>query len=240
MQPVVRSVNVGGARAGIRRRGGDTAIDKRPVASAHVRDPGPKRGGLGSGVVGDDVVSRKHHGGSSQAVYAVAREELDWWSAELGRDLADGLFGENLTTEGLDVDGAVVGERWRVGSALLEVTGPRIPCATFAAWMGERGWVRRFTARGRTGAYLAVVEPGVVSAGDAVEVLDRPAHGITVPEVFRALHRGRRRGRAGAGGEGARAGRPQRPRAAARPSRRRPTGVRPGGADLRRGLPPRR
>ena len=79
------------------------------------------------------------------------------------------------------------GERWRVGSALLEVTGPRIPCATFAAWMGERGWVRRFTARGRTGAYLAVVEPGVVSAGDAVEVLDRPAHGITVPEVFRAF-----------------------------------------------------
>ena len=80
-----------------------------------------------------------------------------------------------------------MGERWRVGSALLEVTGPRIPCATFAAWMGERGWVRRFTERGRTGAYLAVVEPGVVGAGDAVEVLDRPGHGITVPEVFRAF-----------------------------------------------------
>ena len=97
------------------------------------------------------------------------------------------MFGENLTTSGLDVDGAVVGERWRVGSALLEVTGPRIPCATFAAWMGERGWVRRFTERGRTGAYLAVVEPGVVGAGDAVEVLGRPGHGITVPEVFRAF-----------------------------------------------------
>src|SRR4029077_13192022 len=186
MQPVVRSVNIGGPRAGIRRGGLDTAIDKRPVSSAQVRDPGPKRGRLGSGVVGDDVVSRKHHGGSSQAVYAVAREELDWWGSELGRHLADGLFGENPTTEGLDVDGAVVGERWRVGSALLEVTGPRIPCATFAAWVGERGCVRRFTVRGRTGAYLAVVEPGVVSAGDAVEVLDRPAHGITVPEVFRA------------------------------------------------------
>jgi MOSC domain-containing protein YiiM len=181
MEPVVRSVNVGGARDGIRRRGGQTAIDKRPVASVQVRDPGPKRGGLGSGVVGDDVVSRKHHGGSRQAVYAVAREELDWWGTELGRDLADGMFGENLTTEGLDVDGAVVGERWRVGSALLEVTGPRIPCATFAAWMGERAWVRRFTERGRTGAYLAVVEPGVVRAGDAVEVHDRPGHGITVP-----------------------------------------------------------
>ena len=187
MQPRVRSVNVGGARDGILPRGGETAIDKRPVASVEVRDPGPKRGGLGSGVVGDDVVSRKHHGGSRQAVYAVAREELDWWGAMLGRDLVDGMFGENLTTEGVDVDGAVVGERWRVGTALLEVTGPRIPCATFRAWMGERGWVRRFTERGRTGAYLAVVEPGTVSAGDAVEVLGRPSHGITVPEVFRAF-----------------------------------------------------
>lgn len=187
MQPVVRSVNIGGARSGIRPRGGDTAIDKRPVASIEVRDPGPKRGGLGSGVLGDDVVSRKHHGGSFQAVYAVAREELDWWGAELGRDLRDGMFGENLTTLGLDVDGAVVGERWRIGSALLEVTGPRIPCATFAAWMGERGWVRRFTERGRTGAYLAVIEPGVLSAGDTVEVVGRPDHGVSVPEVFRAF-----------------------------------------------------
>lgn len=183
----MRSVNVGGARSGIRRRGGLTSIDKRPVASADVRDPGPKRGGLGSGVVGDDVSSRKHHGGSGQAVYAVAREELDWWGAELGRELRDGMFGENLTTAGLDVDACVVGERWRVGSALLEVTGPRIPCATFAAWMDEPRWVRRFTERGRTGAYLAVVEPGVVSAGDAVEVLHRPGHGIAVPVVFRAF-----------------------------------------------------
>jgi len=152
-----------------------------------VRDPGPKRGGLGSGVLGDDVVSRKHHGGSRQAVYAVAREELDWWGAELGRDLRDGMFGENVTTTGLDVDGAVVGERWRIGSAVLEVTGPRIPCATFGAWMAERGWVRRFTERGRTGAYLAVIEPGVLSAGDVVEVVGRPDHGITVPEVFGAF-----------------------------------------------------
>ena len=187
MEPRVRSVNVGTVRDGIRPRGGGSAIGKRPVASAQVRDPGPKRGGLGSGVVGDDVGSRKHHGGSGQAVYAVAREELDWWGDHLGRDLPDGMFGENLTTVGLDVDAAVVGEHWRVGSALLEVTAPRIPCATFAAWMGERGWVRRFTEHGRTGAYLAVVEPGLVSAGDAVEVTARPAHGITVPQVFRAL-----------------------------------------------------
>ncbi|WP_392544792.1 MOSC domain-containing protein [Oryzobacter telluris] len=187
MDARVRSVNVGRPRAGIEPRGRDTAIDKRPVATVEVRDPGPRKGGLGSGVVGDDVVSRKHHGGSRQAVYAVAREELDWWGGELGRDLADGGFGENLTTEGLDVDGALIGERWSVGSAVLEVAGPRIPCATFAAWMGERGWVRRFTERGRTGAYLAVVEPGTITGGDAVEVVSRPTHGITVPDAFRAF-----------------------------------------------------
>lgn len=187
MQPHVRSVNVGASRDGIGARGRASAIDKRPVASIDVRDPGPKRGGMGSGVLGDDVVSRKHHGGSGQAVYAFAREELDHWGRETGRALQDGMFGENLTTEGLAVDDALVGERWRVGSALLEVTGPRIPCANFAAWMGERAWVRRFTEHGRTGAYLAVVEPGTVAAGDEVEVLDRPAHGIVVPRVFRAL-----------------------------------------------------
>lgn len=187
MQPHIRSVNVGTPRPGIGARGRTSAIDKRPVASVEVRDPGPKRGGLGSGVLGDDVVSRKHHGGSGQAVYAFAREELDRWGEELGRDLHDGMFGENLTTEGLDVDGAVVGERWRVGSALLEVSGPRIPCANFAAWMGERAWVRRFTEHGLTGAYLAVVEPGTITVGDRVEVRDRPAHGIVVPRVFRAF-----------------------------------------------------
>ncbi|NHI20268.1 MOSC domain-containing protein [Phycicoccus endophyticus] len=183
----MRSVNVGVARDGIGTKGRPSAIDKRPTARIDVRDPGPKRGGLGSGVLGDDVVSRKHHGGSRQAVYAVAREELDHWADELGRELRDGIFGENLTTEGLDVDGAVLGERWAVGSALLEVTGPRTPCATFAAWMGEKGWVRRFAERGRTGAYLAVVRPGTVAAGDAVDVVDRPGHGIAVPRVFRAF-----------------------------------------------------
>ena len=187
MTPRVRSVNVGSPREGIRPHGERTAIDKRPVASVEVRDPGPKRGGLGSGVVGDDVVSRRHHGGSRQAVYAVAREELDWWGSALGRVLPDGMFGENLTTAGLEVDEAVVGEHWTVGSAVLEVTAPRIPCATFHAWMGEPGWVRRFSERGRTGAYLAVVSPGTITTGDVVEVADRPQHGITVQEVFRAL-----------------------------------------------------
>jgi MOSC domain-containing protein YiiM len=187
MQPRVLSVNVGAPRPGITPKRELSAIDKRPVDAVEVRDPGPKRGGLGSGVVGDDVASRVHHGGSGQAVYAVAREELDWWGRELGRELRNGMFGENLTTSGLDVDGALVGERWRVGTALLEVAGPRIPCATFAAWMGEKGWVRRFSDRGRTGAYLAVVEPGRIAAGDEVVVADRPSHGITVPRAFRAF-----------------------------------------------------
>ena len=147
-----------------------------PVELAHLRAPGPKHGGLGSGVEGDFLGDTRHHGGDYQAVYAFAREELDWWAAQLGRDLPNGMFGENLTTSGLDVDGALVGERWAVGDeVVLEVCGPRIPCATFAARMGERGWVKRFSEVGRTGAYLSVVTPAgrcgratpieVVSAG---------------------------------------------------------------------------
>jgi MOSC domain-containing protein YiiM len=182
---VVRSVNAGPVATlpGVRAR---TGIRKSPRPRIEVRDPGPRQGGLGSGVVGDGIGSRRHHGGTAQAVYAFAREELDRWSHELGRPLEDGLFGENLTTLGLEVDDAVTGERWRVGTALLEVTGPRVPCATFAGRMGEPGWVRRFADHGRTGAYLAVVEAGVVEPGDPVEVESRPDHGVTVPMLFRA------------------------------------------------------
>jgi MOSC domain-containing protein YiiM len=182
---VVLSVNAGRLESvdGVRR---STGIRKRPVEQVVVRDPGPKRGGLGSGVVGDAIGSRKHHGGETQAVYAFAREELDRWGRELGRDLPDGMFGENLTTVGLEVDDAEVGELWRVGLTLLEVCGPRIPCATFAAHMREPKWVRRFAEHGRTGAYLAVREEGVIDRGDPIEVVHRPGHGLTVPMFFRA------------------------------------------------------
>ncbi|GAA5115321.1 MOSC domain-containing protein [Alloalcanivorax gelatiniphagus] len=185
MIATVLSVNAGRLApvAGMRRPSG---IRKSPVGRIEVRAPGPKRGGLGSGVVGDDIYSRKHHGGDTQAVYAVAREELDWWGRELGRDLPDGMFGENLTTSGLEVDEAEVGEQWRVGTALLEVCGPRVPCVTFARHMGEQRWVRRFAERGRTGAYLAVREAGVVETDDPIEVVHRPGHGLTVPMFFRA------------------------------------------------------
>ncbi len=183
----IRSVNVGRS-APVPGRDEPSAIDKRPVDAITVREPGPKQGGLGSGVEDDDVVSRRHHGGTHQAVYAVAAEELAWWGAALGRELGPGAFGENLTTEGLDVDGALVGERWRIGErVVLEVSGPRIPCATFAAHLGERGWVKRFAERGRTGAYLRIVEPGEIRAGDEVRVLSRPAHDVDVPTFFRAF-----------------------------------------------------
>ena len=153
-----------------------------------VRDPGPERSGLGRGLVEDHIGDGKHHGGHDQAVYAYQREDLDRWAGQLGRELPDGMFGENLTTAGLDVNEAVVGERWRVGAEVeLMVTSPRTPCATFAGWLGERGWVKRFTAEARPGAYLRVVRPGTISAGDPIEVVHRPDHDVTVSLYFRAL-----------------------------------------------------
>ena len=184
----VLSLNVGRSEPNPVKRNTPTGIGKRPVDTVDVRAPGPKRGGLGSGVVGDFVGDQRHHGGDFQAVYAYAREELDAWEERLGRELPAGVFGENLTTAGLDVDGAMIGERWSVGAdVVLEVAGPRIPCSTFASRMGERGWVRRFTEVGNSGAYLAVVEPGRVRVGDLVEVVSRPDHGVGVRLAFRAF-----------------------------------------------------
>lgn len=166
---------------------GETGIEKVPVdGPVRVADPGPKGVG-GGGLAGDAVCDLRHHGGSDQAVYAFAREELDRWQRELGRPLPNGSFGENLTTEGIDVDGALLGERWRIGASLvLEVTDARVPCRTFAGWLGEQGWVRRFTEHGAPGAYLRVVVPGEVRAGDPIEVVHRPDHDVTVALAFRA------------------------------------------------------
>ncbi|MFI9239639.1 MOSC domain-containing protein [Streptomyces sp. NPDC053079] len=190
------SVNVGRPRtaddrpgfSGVFAEGLASGIDKRPVEGpVEVAAPGPK-GTAGSGLAGDAVVSLRHHGGDDQAVYAFAREDLDGWERELGRRLPDGAFGENLTTSGIDVNGARIGERWRIGTdLLLEVTAPRIPCRTFADWLGESGWIRRFTQEAAPGAYLRVIEPGRIRAGDAVTVVHRPAHDVSVSQVFRAL-----------------------------------------------------
>ncbi|MDX3852194.1 MOSC domain-containing protein [Streptomyces sp. AK02-01A] len=168
--------------------GGATGIDKRPAdGPVRLADPGPKGKGA-SGVAGDTVCDLRHHGGTDQAVYAFAREDLDFWERELGRPLANGAFGENLTTSGLDITGAKIGERWRIGSdVVLETTSGRIPCRTFQGWLGERGWVRRFTRQAVTGAYLRVITPGEVRAGDAIEIVHRPAHEVTVAMAFRAV-----------------------------------------------------
>ncbi len=167
-----------------------TGIDKRSTSGAlAVRAPGSKRGGLGSGIVGDVIGNRKLHGGDDQAVYAYAREDLDDWQSQLGRELTNGMFGENITTSGVDVTNAVIGERWLIGTdgLVLEVTSPRTPCKTFSTWLGIRGWIKTFTAAGLPGAYFRVIEPGTMRAGDRIEVLDRPDHSVTVGTVFRAL-----------------------------------------------------
>ncbi|MCE7082882.1 MOSC domain-containing protein [Streptomyces sp. ST2-7A] len=187
--PRVRSVNIARATAVTytTAESGLTGIDKRPVTGpVRVAVPPTREKGGGSGLADDFVGDQRHHGGPDQAVYAFAREDLDRWETVLGRPLADGAFGENLTTTGIDVSGTRIGERWRIGGALLEVTCARIPCRTFAEWLGERGWVKRFTLDAAPGAYLRVLEPGGIGAGDPVELVHRPDHEVTVSFLFRA------------------------------------------------------
>jgi MOSC domain-containing protein YiiM len=182
--PVVRSVNVGRPRDKEWATVGHTSIDKRPVSGPVQAHP--------NGLVGDVISDTKHHGGPDQAVYAFAREDLDFWAGELGREIRDGHFGENLTTEGIDVNEAEIGDHWRIGTALLEIAYVRIPCNEFKGWMGESGydnghWVKRFTAQCRPGPYLRVLEEGEIAAGDEIELTYRQGHGVTVSTMFRAL-----------------------------------------------------
>lgn len=180
----VISVNVGKVREATWAGIGRTAMDKQPV------------GGIVSatrlGLEGDQVGDTKFHGGVDQAVYAFAREDLDWWEGELGRDIRDGQFAENLTTRGIDVNDSEVGERWLVGTALFEVAMVRIPCNDFKNWQqlsgyDGRSWVKRFTRRGRPGPYLRVLQEGELQAGDGLNVVHQPGHGVTVSTLFRAL-----------------------------------------------------
>ena len=169
----VSSVNVGRPR--------EVRIGSRTRTTGIFKEPQEGRVRIAGMTVGDDVqVDKKHHGGVYQAVYAYAAEDYHWWSRELERQLGPGTFGENLTTEGIDVTNAEIGERWRVGTALLEVTDPRIPCSTLGARMGIPGFVKRFAAARRFGAYLMILEEGEVEAGDRIETLHRPGHGVTI------------------------------------------------------------
>lgn len=162
---------------------GTTAIDKRPVGGEI------KVGRLG--LYADVQADRKHHGGEEKAVYAYAVEDAEWWEEQLGREIPAGTFGENLRVEGLEVSDAVIGTRWRIGggedAVELEVTLPRTPCMTFARWMGEdsRGWVKRFSDARRLGAYLRVVRPGRIRAGDPIEVVHVPEGAPTVLDIYR-------------------------------------------------------
>ncbi|MBB1254156.1 MOSC domain-containing protein [Streptomyces alkaliterrae] len=183
----ILSVNIGGPQPSEHTSSptGHTGITKRPHdGPVPVSAPGAE----GSGLAGDTIGDARHHGGDDQAVYVYAREDLDAWERELGRELPNGAFGENLTTTGIDVNDALIGERWRIGGQLLlEVCSVRKPCRTFAGTLGENGWVRRFTEAGAPGPYLRVIEPGEVRAGDPVTVEHRPDHRITVGLLFRAV-----------------------------------------------------
>jgi MOSC domain-containing protein YiiM len=175
------SVNVGRPAQLAVRRGRPlmSAIGKAPV-EARVRVEGVN-------LAGDEQADRRVHGGPDKAVYAYASEDAAFWSGELGRELAPGTFGENLTTAGLDVSGAVVGERWRIGTVELEVCQPRLPCNKLALRLGEPLMVKRFAQASRPGAYLRILVEGSLGAGDEVVVLSRPSHGITVRDVSDAI-----------------------------------------------------
>ncbi|MDQ6942914.1 MAG: MOSC domain-containing protein [Candidatus Eremiobacteraeota bacterium] len=174
----VVSVNVGAVRTV--ERGGKqitTGIFKEPVAGRV-----PLRG---VNLDGDDQADRSVHGGHDRAAYAYAVEDYGWWSGELGRDCAPGTFGDNLTTRGIDVGGALIGERWRVGSAVVQVTSPRVPCYKLAMKMDDPHFVRRFAEALRPGAYLSIVQEGDVAAGDGIEIVHRPGHALTLAEMTR-------------------------------------------------------
>ncbi|MFF0345486.1 MOSC domain-containing protein [Kribbella sp. NPDC004875] len=158
---------------------GFTSIDKRPR---------PGRVQVGElGLAGDRVCDTENHGGPDQALYAYADEDASWWSSELGRDIPTGLFGENLRTEGLDLNGALLGEVWRIGDEVeVMVRAPRIPCITFQHRMQEPRWVKRFHQAGRPGAYLKVLRAGAIGAGDPIEIVSRPDHEVTIAEMFGA------------------------------------------------------
>jgi MOSC domain-containing protein YiiM len=172
------SVNVGAPREfEYKKRSAKSAIWKHPV-SGRVR-------ARGVNLEGDDQADREAHGGPDKAVYAYAIEDLRWWQDEIGRSLGYGEFGENLDTEGIDLNRALVGERWQIGSTVLEVSEPRIPCWRLGVRMNDPTFPRRFTQAMRPGAYLRIVVEGDLGAGDDIRMLSRPDHDLTIREVFR-------------------------------------------------------
>lgn len=143
----------------------------------------------GVNLAGDDQADRRVHGGHDKAVYAYAIEDYRWWSSELGMPFPAGTFGENLTTEGVDLAWAVIGERWRIGSAILEVSQPRMPCFKLGLRMGDSAFVDRFDEAGRSGSYLRIVDAGTVTAGDEISRVAQPDYPLTIGDLVEAQRR---------------------------------------------------
>ena len=157
---------------------GRTGIDKEPVSGpVELKD---------NCVAGDSVIDRKAHGGYDKAVYAYSIEDAKWWEGVIGRELRNGSFGENLTVQGIELNSSLIGERWSVGSCILEVSEPRIPCRVFAGFWDRPTLIKEFTDARRSGTYLRIIEEGKVSAGDEIKVISKPSHKITVLDIFEA------------------------------------------------------
>ena len=157
---------------------GKTGIDKRSVAGAITFAQ--------EHVANDVIVDRQAHGGYDQAVYAYAREDADWWEKEIGISIENGRFGENLTTFGIDVNAAVIGEQWEIGSVILEVSQPRIPCRVFAGFWQRPTLIKEFMAAGKPGTYLRIIQEGEITAEDEIKVIKVPSHGVTIADIYAA------------------------------------------------------
>jgi MOSC domain-containing protein YiiM len=180
----VLSVNLGRVRA--------FEYSGHPAKSAIWKSPAVGRIAVrGVNLAGDEQADRKAHGGPDKAVYAYAIEDARWWERKLSRSLQYGEFGENLTTEGIEVNDALVGERWKIGTAVLEVSEPRVPCWRLGVRMSDEMFPRSFTKALRPGAYLRIIVEGHVGAGDEIRVIDRPNHDLTIRDVFRIYTRDR-------------------------------------------------
>jgi MOSC domain-containing protein YiiM len=167
----------------------DLLVGGKPARTGINKQPAAGRVAVRSlGLAEDEYGDKENHGGIDQAVYAYAREDLDWWTERLGRELRNGLFGENITTAGIDISAALIGETWQLGSAVVQIATPRIPCVTFQSWMDEPHWVKRFADARRPGAYLRVLTEGSVCEGDDLTVLSRPEQAVTVAESMQAYY----------------------------------------------------
>jgi MOSC domain-containing protein YiiM len=180
----VLSVNVGTAR--------EFEYGGRLAKSAIWKSPAVGRiAAKGVNLAGDEQADRKAHGGPDKAVYAYAVEDLRWWEQQIGRSLAYAELGENLTTEGIEVNNALIGEHWEIGTTVVEVSEPRIPCWRLGVRMNDHLFPRTFTMAIRPGTYLRIVVEGDIGAGDKIRVVERPDHDLTIRDVFRIYTRDR-------------------------------------------------